>query len=66
MNGFLPESDKLSVGKTVILERAEARVVKEHIEIQLPRFGNVIEARNKMEKVSEKFNLSEKSWVPLN
>ena len=58
VNAFLHESDRLAVGKTVILERAEAKVTKEHIEIQLPKFGNLIEARNKMDKVNEKFNLS--------
>lgn len=64
MNAFLPELAVIGVGKTLVVSRAEARVVKEHIEIQLPRFGTVEEARNKLEKVNEKFNLSEKSWVP--
>ena len=62
MNGFLQESEHLVVGKTVALFGAEARVVKEHIEIQRAR---VEIARNAIDKVNDKFNLSEKSWVPV-
>lgn len=64
VNAFLPETNAISVGKTIVISRAESKVVKEHIEIQLPRFGNIEEARGKIEKINEKFNLSEKSWVP--
>ncbi len=37
VNAFLPESEHLVVGKTVALFGAEAKVVKEHIEIQRAR-----------------------------
>ena len=65
-NAFLPQQDNIVVGKTVMLSRAEAKVVKEHIEIQMPGFGRIEEARREVDKVNEKFNLSEKSWVPMN
>lgn len=62
VNAFLAESPELIVGRTVALFNAEARVVKEHIEIQRAR---VEAARGQIDKVNEKFNLSEKSWVPV-
>jgi hypothetical protein len=37
VNAFLPESEHIIVGKTVALFGAEAKVVKEHIEIQRAR-----------------------------
>ena len=66
VNAFLPEQDSIAVGRTIMLSRAEAKVVKEHIEIQLPGFGRIEEGRREVEKVNENFNLSEKSWVPMN
>lgn len=62
VNAFLQENELLAVGKTVALFGAEARVVNEHIEIQRAR---VETARNPIDKVNEKFNLSEKAWVPV-
>ena len=62
VNAFIPESEHLLVGKTVALFGAEARVVKEHIEIQKAR---VEPARNPINNVKESFNLSDKAWVPV-
>ena len=62
VNAFIPESEHLTVGKTVALFNAEARVVKEHIEIQKAR---VEPARNEIKNVKENFNLSDKAWVPV-
>ena len=62
VNAFIPESEHLVVGKTAAFFGAEARVVKEHIEIQRAR---VEPARNPIDRVKESFNLSEKAWVPV-
>ena len=62
VNAFLAQSEHLVVGKTVALFGAEARVVREHIEIQRAR---VEAGRNPIEKVNEKHNISEKAWVPV-
>jgi len=62
VKAFLQQNDALAVGKTVILSGAESRVVNEHIEIQRARAAP---ARNAIDKVKESFNLSEKSWVPV-
>ena len=47
VNAFLPEQDCIAVGRTIMLSRAEARVVKEHIEIQLMKTGKIDLARNR-------------------
>ena len=52
----------MQVGKTVALFGAEARVIKEHIEIQRAK---VEAGRNPIDKVNDKYNVSEKSWVPV-
>jgi hypothetical protein len=64
VKAFLQDSPALRVGKSVVLFDCEARVVKEHIEIQCR--GRIEAARRDVERVNEKFNLSEKSWVPVN
>lgn len=62
VNAFLGENENLVVGKTVALFGAEAKVVREHIEIQRAR---VEPGRNPIDKVNDKFNISEKAWVPV-
>lgn len=41
VKGFLYENDSIKEGNTIVIFRAEARVVKEHIEIQLMKGGRV-------------------------
>lgn len=62
VNAFIPETEFIKVGNTIALFAAEARVVKEHIEIQRARSEA---ARSPINKVNESFNLSEKAWVPV-
>ena len=62
VNAFIPETESLVVGKTVALFGAEAKVVKEHIEIQRARAEA---GRNSLNDIKESFNLSEKAWVPV-
>lgn len=52
-------------GNTIVIFRAEASVVKEHIEIQLPRGGGKVEeSRNrKINQVDETVDISAKAWV---
>lgn len=65
VKGFLYENEALKEGNTVVIFRAEASVVKEHIEIQLPtRGGKVEESRTrKINEVDETVDISEKAWV---
>ncbi len=63
VKAFLTDSPALRVGKSVALFDCEARVIKEHIEIQCR--GRIEAARKDVEKVNEKWNLSDKSWVPV-
>jgi ssDNA-binding replication factor A large subunit len=65
VRAFLPDEPALRVGKSVVLFDCEARVVKEHIEVQLGRNGRIDVARKEVDRVNEKFNLSDKSWVPV-
>jgi hypothetical protein len=58
--------DHIQVGESVVLFGAEARVVKEHIEIQVPREGKVDKARRKVEEVNDTFDISAKEWVEAN
>jgi hypothetical protein len=64
VRAFMQDTPALRVGKSVALFDCEARVVKEHIEIQCR--GRVEAARKEVERVNEKFNLSDKQWVPVN
>jgi hypothetical protein len=41
VKGFFFENEAIKEGNTVVIFRAEAAVVKEHIEIQLPRGGRI-------------------------
>ena len=61
---FLDESVK--VNETIVVFGAESRVVKEHIEIQVPREGKVDKARRAIEQVDEKNDISAKEWIEAN
>lgn len=47
VKGFFFENDAIKEGNTVVIFKAEAAVVKEHIEIQLPKGGKIEESRNR-------------------
>ena len=63
VRAFLFENEHIKVGETVVLFSAEARVVKEHIEIQVPKEGKVDRARRAVEDVNESVDISAKEWV---
>ena len=64
VKGFFFNDDAVKEGSTVVLFKAEATVVKEHIEIQLMRGGRVEESRTKkITDVDESVNISAKAWV---
>ena len=63
VNAFIPETESLVVGKTVALFGAEAKVVKEHIEIQRARAEA---GRNSLNDIKKSLNLPKKVWVPVN
>ena len=64
-NAFLPDNNDIQVDSSVVLFKAQASVVKEHIELQLERGGRVEKARRRIEKESEDYDLSFKAWVPM-
>lgn len=66
IRAFLFENEHVKVGETVVLFGAEARVVKEHIEVQVPREGRVDRARRSIEQVNEAVDISAKEWVEAN
>ena len=64
VKGFLYNDDSVKEGATVVLFKAEAAVVKEHIEIQMMKGGRVEESRSKkIQDVDESVNISAKAWV---
>ena len=63
IRAFLFENEHIKVGETVVLFSAGAKVVKEHIEIQVSREGKVDRARRAIEEVNETVDISEKEWV---
>ena len=65
VNAFFPESEHLSTGNSVAIFGAEARVVREHIEVQIGPDGRINRARKEVSDVNESFNASSKSWVPV-
>lgn len=48
VRAFLFLNEHIRVGESIVLFRAEARVVKEHIEVQVPREGRVDVARRRV------------------
>ena len=62
IKAFIAEASCIEVGKTVALFGADAKVVKEHIEIQRARAEP---ARVPIKDVNESFSVSEKAWVPV-
>ena len=65
VNAFLPDSQHLNKGNTVCIFDAEARVNKEHIELQVQNERKIQRGKREIHDVDESFNLSEKSWVPV-
>lgn len=66
VRAFLFDSENLKVGESVVLFGAEAKVIKEHIEIQVPREGKVDKARKRVEDVNESLDISAKEWIEAN
>lgn len=57
------DNPALKVGSTVVLFKAEAPVVKEHIEVQLMERGKVDVARRDVRDVNKTNDVSAKEWV---
>lgn len=66
VRAFLFLDEHVRVNETIVLFGAESRVVKEHIEIQVPREGKVDRARRVIEEVDEKNDISAKEWIEAN
>ena len=64
VKGFVFANEALKEGNTVVIFRAEATVVKEHIELQIPKGGRIQESKNKkITDVNETVYISAKAWV---
>jgi hypothetical protein len=65
VRAFFPGSSPIRVGKSIALFDCEAKVVNQHIVVQIGRYGRIEVARKEVDKVNDKFNISDKSWVPV-
>lgn len=64
VKGFLYNNDNLiAEGVTLVIFKAESRVVKEHIEIQLMERGKVDIAKKEVRDVEKSVDISAKEWV---
>lgn len=64
VKGFLFNgSGVLKEGVTIVLFKGEARVVKEHIEIQLMERGKIDIANREIKEVDKSIDISAKEWV---
>ena len=64
VKAFLFNEESIKEGATVVVFKAEADVVKEHIEIKLMKGGRVEESRSrKITDVDESNDISKKAWV---
>jgi hypothetical protein len=64
VKGFFSENEVLKEGKTVVIFKAEAAVINEHIEIQLMKGGKIEESRNKsIKEVDTSVDISARAWV---
>jgi hypothetical protein len=63
VKAFLWSDPSLKVGSTVVIFKAEAPVVKEHIEVQLMKGGKVDVARREVREVNKTNDVSAKEWV---
>ena len=65
VNASFPDSEHLKSGNSIAIFGAEARVVKEHIEVQITNEGRVNKAKKEIGDVNDSLNVSAKSWVPV-
>ena len=64
VKGFFYNDEVIKEGNTIVIFKAEASVVKEHIEIQVMKGGRVEESRSKkISDIDESVNISAKAWV---
>jgi len=63
VNAFLYRTEVITEGASLVIFKAEAKVVKERIEVQLMERGKVDESRREVKDVDTKTNISERSWV---
>jgi ssDNA-binding replication factor A large subunit len=63
VKGFFYQNEALKEGNTIVIFRAEATVVKEHIEVQLMERGRVDVARRDIKDVNKSYDVSAKEWI---
>jgi len=63
VKAFMYLNDALKEGTTVVIFKAEANVVKEHIEVQLMERGKVDVARREIRDVNKNHDVSAREWV---
>lgn len=63
MRAFFYQSEDLVEDNTVVVFKAVAEVVHEHIELQLMKRGRVEKARREIREVNKKVDVSAKEWM---
>ena len=63
MKAFMYQSEDLVEDNTVVVFKAMAEVVHEHIELQLMKRGRVEKARREIRDVNKKVDVSAKEWM---
>jgi hypothetical protein len=63
VRAFFYQSDDLVEDNTVVVFKAVAEVVHEHIELQLLKRGRVEKARREIREVNKKVDVSAKEWM---
>ena len=63
VKAFMYQSEDLVEDNTVVVFKAMAEVVHEHIELQLMKRGRVEKARREIRDVNKKVDVSAKEWM---
>lgn len=63
VRAFMYQTEDLEEDNTVVLFKAVAEVVHEHIELQMMKRGRVEKARREIRDVNKKVDVSAKEWM---
>ena len=63
VRAFMYLNESVQEGNTVVIFKAEATVVREHIELQLMERGKIDVARREVRDVNKENDISAKEWI---
>ena len=63
VKAFMYQADDVEEGNTVVIFKAFAEVVHEHIELQLMKRGRAEKARREIRDVNKEVDVSAKEWM---